>query len=72
MPNGSLKTLENLTDHLHTELARIAADPGVSEKAYPFLKKAVIAAINLRRDIQDARGWNIQDAREKEINKGLT
>ena len=55
--NESLKTLENFTEFLYSELKRNANDPclQVTDKAFHILKEAVVDAINLKRKIENAR-----------------
>lgn len=58
--NESLKTLENLTEFLCSELKRNvdASDLRVTVETFHILKGAVIDCINLKRKIEDARMCN--------------
>jgi len=58
MINGRLKTLENLTELLYSELKACADDPAVTEQTFALLKAAAIVTIDLKRKIELARGWN--------------
>jgi hypothetical protein len=60
MKQDKLTTLANLTELLYNELRHAANDKDNSDKAYALLKEAAIDAINLKRKIEDARGWNVQ------------
>lgn len=62
----ALKTLEALTSMLQLELKRVKNLPETSDKAYTSLQTAAIRAIDLGRDIQDARGWQAEHNREIE------
>ncbi len=56
--NEALKTLENLLELVYNELNRATNDPDLNDKAFRALKEAKIDAIDLKRKIEVARGWN--------------
>ena len=56
--NQALKVVEAQVELVYQELTRLKGDLYVNEKAYALLREAAIDAINLKRKIQDARGWN--------------
>ena len=54
MMNKQLKSLEVLAEFLYSETKRAADDATLADKAYPYLKEAVIQAIDLKRKIEFA------------------
>ena len=63
--NEALKTLETMVDLIYSETSRIAMDGNLDDEAYLLLREAAVDAINLKRKIRDARGWNITADRAK-------
>ena len=63
--NEALKTLAGLVDFVYGEISRISMDNTLDDEAYLLLREAAVDAINLKRKIRDARGWNITADRAK-------
>lgn len=59
--NKALKVVERQIEQVYQELTLAKNDPQCGDKAYVLLRAACIDAINLKRKVEEARGWNIQE-----------
>lgn len=56
----ALKTLEGLLYFVSDEIRRVKdGNPDMCDKSYHLLREAQNDALNLKRKIEDARGWQI-------------
>ena len=63
--NKQLTSLEVLAEFLYTEIKRATVDPDLSDKAYAYLKEAVIQAIDLKRKVELARAYAYMEERNQ-------
>lgn len=59
----SLKVIENLIELVYAELKTASQERDLNEKSYALLKEAYIASINLKRKVEEARGWIVTESR---------
>ena len=48
---------------VYAELKTASNERGLNEKSYALLKEAYIASINLKRKVEEARGWIVTEER---------
>jgi hypothetical protein len=59
----ALKTIEAMQELVYQELRRVANDPTLDDKAYKLLQEATLEAIEVKRKIQETRGWMLASSR---------
>ena len=56
--NEALKSLEAVAELLYSELRRLSNDRMLDDRAFKLINKAALDAIEVKAQIQAARGWN--------------
>jgi len=67
----SLKVIENMLELVYNELKTAANDQNICDKSYALLKEAYIDTINLKRKVEEARGWAVVDKRGNSVDSEL-
>ena len=67
---GGLKAAEQMAELLYQEIQRLKNGNGVVDEAFESMRAASLLAIDVKRKIQDARGWQAQGLHKNEANGG--
>lgn len=56
--NEALRVIEAQLELVYQELRRASMSNGLNDKTYALLREAAVDAVNLKRKVDVARGWN--------------